>query len=256
MFGSIWVDAAALLSAAHVLAPVAVRYTMRFSASCNPTRVPLEEVPDEVANAIRLRTGELSKLGFTWLGCYDCGILTSETHSYVGYFCNYATNDFASVCAVFTTHTSAVYLEFSTSFTNGMALETNTNGVLPLTPADPAHRIFRFSTIQTTEALYGIHRQLVGKYANGLWAQGEPEGAEIGRYVRMVEHYGPRHESIGYMRLSADKNWYELTWKGACLMTWRRLWPTSMVRRMAQRHAMAAELRSLETRGVTALKRD
>jgi len=38
-------------------------------------------------------------------------------------------------------------------------------------------------------------------------------------------------------------------------MTWRRLWPTSITRRLAQRYAMALELHSLEERGVTALKR-
>ncbi|HUN60717.1 MAG TPA: hypothetical protein VMU53_01950 [Candidatus Sulfotelmatobacter sp.] len=255
MFGSIWVDAGALLSALHVLGPVAVRYTMRFSASCNPTKVALEELPGEVADVVRLRTAELAKLGFRCAGCYDCGTLTRETHSYVAYFCNPATNDLASVCALATAHTTASYLEFSTSFTNGRTLATNTNHVLPLTPGDPAHRIFRFSKVQSVAALYSIHRRLLAKYAIGWWPQGEPEGEEIRRYARAVEKYGPRHERIGYMRLTADGLWYGLTWKGACLMTWRRLWPMSMVRRLAQRCAMALELHSLEARGVTALKR-
>lgn len=255
MFGSIWVDAAALLSALHVLAPVALRYTLRFSASCNPIKVAPEELPDDVADVVRLRTAELAKLGFTCVGCYGCGTLMRETHSYVAHFCNPATNDFACVCALVTTHTSASYLEFSTSFTNGMAIATNTNSVLPLTPADPQHRIFRFSKIQSAGALHAIHRQLLAKYAIGWWPEGEPEGEEMRRYVRVVENYGPRHAQIGYMRLSADGMWYELTWKGACLMTWRRLWPTSIVRKLAHRLAMARELHSLEARGVTALKR-
>jgi hypothetical protein len=255
MFGSIWVDAATLLGALHALAPVALRYTMRFSASCNPKKILLEELPDEAAEPFRLRIEELVKLGFTCVGCYDCGTLTRDTHSYVAYFCNRATNDFASVCTLVTTHTIASYLEFSTSYTNGMTLETNTNAALPLTPADPQHRVFRFPRIQSAEALYAIHRQLMAKYATGLWPQGEPEGEEIHRYVRVVENYGPRHARIGYMRMTADRKWYELTWKGACLMAWRQLWPMSMARRVAQRHAMAGELRTLEVRGATALKR-
>jgi hypothetical protein len=206
-------------------------------------------------HVVRLRTVELAKLGFRCAGCYDCGTLARETLSYVAYFCNPATNALASVCALVTTHTSASSLEFSTSFTNGMTLATNTNRVLPLTPGGPAHRIFRFSKVQSAEALYSIHRRLLAKYAIGWWPQGEPEGEEIRRYARAVENYGPRHERIGYMRLTADGLWYELTWKGACLMTWRRLWPTSMVRRLAQRCAMALEVHSLEARGVTALKR-
>lgn len=255
MFGSIWVDAAALLSTLHVLGPVVLRYTMRFSASCHPTTISLEELPGEVADDVRSRTAELGKLGFTCVGCYDCGALTRGTHSYVACFCNSATNDFASVSALVTTHTTVSYLEFSTCFTNGMTLATNTNGVLPLTPADPQQRVFRFWRIPSAEALYSVHRQLLAKYAIGWWPEGELEDEEMPRFVRVVENYGPRHERIGYMRLSADAMWYELTWKGACLMAWRRLWPTSIVRRQAQRHAMARELRSLETRGVTVLKR-
>lgn len=42
-----------------------------------------------------------------------------------------------------------------------MILATNSNGVLPSTPDDPRHRVFRFWKIQSAEALYGVHRQLL-----------------------------------------------------------------------------------------------
>jgi hypothetical protein len=106
--------------------------------------------------------------------------LTRDTHSYVAYFCNRATNDFASVCTLVTTHTIASYLEFSTSYTNGMTLETNTNAALPLTPADPQHRVFRFPRIQSAEALYAIHRQLMAKYATGC---GRRENRKARKYT-------------------------------------------------------------------------
>jgi hypothetical protein len=228
---------------------------MRFSATCDPKKVSLEELPDAVAEAVRARTVELTKLGFTSVGCFDCGTLTRETHSYVGYFCNRENSDYASLCAMVTPHTTTIYLEFSTSFTNGLTFATNTNDVMPLTPADPSHRIFRFPKIRSAQALYAIHRRLIAKYTVGWWPQGEPVGEEIRRHVRMVENYGPRHERIGYMSWNADKLCYEWTWKGACLIAWQRLWPTSIVRRLAQRHAMAVALHSVEPSGLTALKR-
>jgi len=255
MFGSIWVDAAAFLGALHAATPVALRYALQFAATCNPAMASLEELPNEVANVVQSRTAELAKLGFVSVGCYDCGALTRETHSYVACFCNRATDDYASLCVLATAHTTAIYLEFSTGFTNGMTLATNSNAVLPLTPPDPAHRVFRFPQINSAAGSYVVHRQLLAKYATGWWPQRDPDGQEMRRYVRVVENFGPRHSRIGYMRLSADKAWYELTWKGACLMAWRRLWPTSIVRRLLQRHAMALELRSMQSRGVTALKR-
>lgn len=113
-------------------------------------------------------------------------------------------------------------------------------------------RAFRFPKIQAPQALYRIHRQLAEKYAPGLWPLGAPKGEELQRFVRMLENYGPSHARIGYMALAEDGQSYRLTWQGAFLMTWRGLWPTALLRRLLQRHAMQLELDFLEVRGVTA----
>ena len=57
------------------------------------------------------------------------------------------------------------------------------------------------------------------------------------------------------MQLSDDGQCYKLTWKGAFLMTWCGLWPVSFVRQWIHRHAMHAELHSLETTEVAALQK-
>lgn len=255
MFETICLDTTAFLGALHVIGPALVRYTMRFAAHCNPNAVGIDELPQEVAALFRSRIPELANMGFESVGCYDCGKLTNDTHSYVAYFYNRPTNDFASVNVLVTPEKMASYLEFSTSFTNGLTLETNTNITLPLTPQDPAARVFRFLKITKAQELYRIHRRLIEKYAAGLWPQIEPSGKELQRYLRVIENYGPRHARIGYMQLTDDGKWYRLTWKGATLMTWRGLWPTSILRKWWQRHTMQAELDSLETRGITALQK-
>ncbi|HKN23281.1 MAG TPA: hypothetical protein VJX72_00400 [Candidatus Acidoferrum sp.] len=255
MFETICLDAAAFLGALHVIGPAVARYTMRFAAHCIPNPAGMDELPHEVATLFGSRIPELANIGFEPVGCYDCGGLTNETHSYVAYFCNRATNDFANVCVMVTPQKMASYLELSTSFTNGLTLETNTNGALPLTPQDPSHRVFRFPKITKAQELYRIHRRLIEKYAAGLWPQAEPSGEELRRYIRVIENYGPRHARIGYMQLTDGGKWYRLTWKGATLMTWRGLWPTPSFRKWWQRQAMQAELDSLETRGITALQK-
>lgn len=57
------------------------------------------------------------------------------------------------------------------------------------------------------------------------------------------------------MHPAGDGGQFELTWKGAALMAWRALWPTSIVRRVLYRQAMRAELHSLEVRGVATLQK-
>jgi hypothetical protein len=165
-----------------------------------------------------------------------------------------AGNDFANVSATTTPKQTASYLEFSTRFKHALAIETNTNAVLPLTPASPDVKVFRFPEIRT-HGRCCTPNQLVDKYASGLCPQGEPRGAEIQRLVRVVEHYGPRHARIGYMRFAPDRHSYAPTSKGAFLITWRGLWPVSLFRRGLHRHAMHSELRSLSSTGVAALEK-
>jgi len=255
MYGHLWLDAAVLLGFMHLMVPLVVRRGFRFAACCKPVQVPVEELPDEVSAYIQPRIPQMQSLGFEFLGCYDCGVLASGTRNFLAYFCNRATNDFANVSAATSPHKTASYFEFSTRFGNGLTLETNTNSILPLTPENPEVRVFRFPAIKEPRELYLVHKHLIEKYANGLWAQGEPKGQEMQRFLRVLENYGPRHVKLGYMYLAPDAEAYRLTWKGAILMTWRGLWPAALVRRAIHRYAMRRELHSLHVHGVPALQK-
>jgi hypothetical protein len=255
MFDSIAIDVSAFIAAVYALSPVAVRLTFDFAAHCNPTQISLDELPEEVAVLFQSRILQIQALGFDLIGCFDCGRLASETHSYTAYFCNRRTNDFANVSALVWPKKTASYIEFSTRFTNGNALETNTNGVLPLTPSNPSTRVFRFPDIEDARQLFETHRRLVEKYAGDLWVQAEPRGQEIQRLVRVVENYGLRHTAIGYMARSSDGASYKLTWRGAFLITWRGLWPVCSLRKWIHRNAMQSELRSLQAQGLGALQK-
>ena len=255
MFDNYWMDAAVVIGLMHLAGPMALHSTFRFTAKIAPMQVGLEDLPEAVANCIAPRVGELERLGFEKVGCYDCGELTLQTKTYVAYFCNRGTHDFANVTAVVTPWGVSSYFEFSTRFSNGKALETNSNRIAPLTPGNPDVRVFRFAEITEPEALYQIHRRLLEKYAGGLWPAGEPKGEEIQRLVRVLENYGARHVEIGYMTLAEDGQSYQLTWKGAFLMAWRGLWPASLLRRMREQHAMRVEKQELEVRGVAALQK-
>lgn len=248
-------DAAILFGSLHLVAPIVVRSGFRFTAHCKPVQVPLEELPTDVAEFVLPRIPQMQTLGFEFLGCYDCGFLASNTQSFIAYFCNRTTNDFANVSVAMSPQKLAGYFEFSTRFGNGVALETNTNSDLPLTPDNPEVRVFRFPEIKEPRELYQLHKSLIEKYANGQWAQGEPKGQEIQRFLRVLENYGPRLEKMGYMYPAPEGGTYRLTWKGAFLMTWRGLWPTLLVRRAIHKIEMRSELQSLHLRGVPALKK-
>jgi hypothetical protein len=129
---------------------------------------------------------------------------------------------------------------------------TPTNGS-QLAPASPDVRVFRFLGISAPEALYKIHRQLVEKYAGGMWPAGEPRDSEIQRLVRVFENYGPRHMKIGYMKLTKDGSAYRLTWRGAFLMAWRGPWSASECSEFGS--GVRCERHELEGREVAALQK-
>jgi hypothetical protein len=255
MFENIWQDVAMAVGFFHVVGPIALRSTFRFATRCKPVYVPVDELPLEASSQFSPRIPQMQSLGFELIGCYNCGEMASDTKSFVAYFVNRQTNDFSNVTVVVSPGKVAGYFEFSTRLTNGTLIETNTNSILPLTPNNPNYRVFRFPKISEPQALYDVHRQLLAKYANGFGAQGEPKGLEIQRLVRVVELYGACHEKIGYMYLADGGTHYRLTWKGACLMTWRALWPTVLVRRMLFRQQMNSELQELHVSGETALQK-
>lgn len=239
------------MGAYHLVAPFALRYTYRFAAHCAPERVAAESLPAEVASGLTPRVAELARLGFEFLGYFDCGSLVPETRNYVAYFVNGETCEFASANAMVTPLRVASHLEFSTRFANGLQMDTNDNTSLPFTPGSEAIRVFRFPQLAGARALYRAHRRLVAKYAAGLEPVGEVPGFEITRWMRVAENYGPRHEKLGYMRLLADGSAYELSWKGAFLMALRGVWPVSRLRTALAARAMRAELASLELRDST-----
>ena len=132
-------------------------------------------------------------------------------------------------------------------------METNTNRALPLTPDNRETRVFRFPKIKELDALYKLHLQLIEKHAAGQWAQGEPKGGELERLVN--ENYGPAARQGRLPGSGKNGQRLRLTCKGTLLMTWRGLWPTSVVRKALQRKTMHSELQALPVRAVTELQK-
>lgn len=255
MVESLFLGVLASLGVLHLAAPVVLRGTFRFSARCQPRLLAVQDWPAEVAERLQSLIPQLKNLGFEFLGCYDLGELGAHTDTIVALFSHPITNDYASFVLSSASHLRDIYLEFSADFSSGMRLETNNNGILPLTPDPKSTLVFRFPEMKEPGALYRLHRQLIEKHAAGAWAKLEAKGQEIQRWARTAENHGPRLAEMGYMQLTDGSEQYQLTWKGAILMAWKGLWPTSWVRQWLYRQAMRAELRSLEVRCVTALQK-
>ena len=253
MVESILYCAGGLVGTLYLLSPLVAHTVYRLASRSRCDAVSLDSLPDQISEEFGQRIAEFASLGFESLGCFDCGSLVSDTHSYVAHFCNHTTNEFANVSAMATQDGPASYLEITSRFSSGRSIETNTNGILPVMPGNPDVRVFRFPAIENPRTLLNMHRQLVEKYAPGLCPIAGPRDTEIQRYVRTIENYGPRLAKAGYLSLHGEA--YRLTWKGAFQTAWLALWPVALLRRTMYRQAMQAELRSLPARARAALQK-
>jgi hypothetical protein len=255
MFENILLDSAIVVGLFHLALPLVVKSTYRFSAHCKGTRLSLEELPAGAANLAAARVPQLQALGFEFLSCCDFGKLAMETQTIVVSFTHEQTQELANVWVSLSTGKASSYLEFCTQTSDGISLETSSNGILPLAPENPEIRVFRFPEISEIAELHRVHRQIVAKYADNAWIQPEPQSCQIERITRTIENYGPRLCKLGYLRSEGNGESYGFTWKGAFRAAWSGMWPIAAIRRSIARHRMQNELRSLEIHGTTRLQK-
>ena len=238
----------------HVTGPLVVKATFRFAAKVEPIKVPLEAVPAAVRAAVDRWSTQIQSLGFSSVGVYSMGGLASNTQSFLAYFVNRTASDFANVSVVLSSAGTKSYFEFSSSFTSGLTLDTNINQIVSIGSTPPDILVFRFPSIASPSLLYQIHRALIQKHAAFLRPQLPPEGEEATRIVQQIGRYGPRQAAAGYMHLAPGDTHYRLTWKGALLMTWKSIWPTSLIRRTLYQMRMQKALKSLQESGVLGIR--
>lgn len=255
MFESILLDSAIVVGLLHLGLPVVVKATYRFSAHCKGTRLAVDQLPAGAADLVAARVSKLQALGFQPLGCCDFGQLAMETRTIVASFTNGQTQEMANVWVSLSAGRASSYLEFCTLTSNGISLETSSNGILPLAPENPEIRVFRFPEISEIAELHRVHRQIVAKYTDSAWIQPEPQSCQMERITRTIENYGPRLCKLGYLQPTANGESYGLTWKGAFRAAWSGMWPIAAVRRAMARQEMRNELRSLQVHGTARLQK-
>lgn len=238
----------------HLIGPLVVKATFRYSATVDPHKVLPETLPAAARSAVLRWSAQIEALGFSPVGVYNMGALASNTQSFLAYFVNRTAGDFANISVVLGGAITKSYFEFSSSFSNGFTLDTNTNQIVSIGSVPADIRIFRFSSIVLPAELYQVHRALIQKHAAFLRPQLPPGGEEATRIVKQLGRFGPCQAAAGLMYLAPGATHYRLTWKGALFMTWKSIWPTPLIRRTLYATRMRKVLKSLQDSGVVNLR--
>jgi hypothetical protein len=134
------------------------------------------------------------------------------------------------------------YVEFVSRFRDGTVVHTNNSPQPGVFGPRPTHTAGRFPAVKEADRLYRLHQALAERHPSGLKVlrldeefAGEARATVAASLVEEME----AQVKTGYLHLSPQERVYRPTCKGACLMTWKLLWPVKAIRRVLQEREAA-----------------
>jgi hypothetical protein len=246
----LWVTIAVVVLLAvgwkYVVGPIVIHATSFQSAT--PRLLPvspeqfLANVPPEFMQAIF----DLQQLGFELVDHVSAPAQTNNTSVIMSLYVNRDRREIATVAHIMGFADPAPtltldYVEFSTLFDDGFVLDTNNSTTPSVFARIPELAVHRIPHVRDAQSLLRIHRHLASREAHRR-AVLPPQGREVDAACEHIAAVLARQAALGYFYLDAASDRYRPTWKGACLMTWRLLWPVSAIveqRQRAEGHRLA-----------------
>lgn len=249
----VWVVGFALFM--YLIAPIIIRFKQKIAAQPRLEPMDLSKLTPEAAQFLAQTEDALAREGFTMVGHFSMPGLTANVLPVLTLYMNRPAGDKAMATAIYSigeagVKLSARYVEFSTRYADGRAVDTNNNGTLGAFKPNPIMPTFRLPGVSDLHRLYAIHRQLLQR-AEGPSSVMRPEkvipppGEEVAWLCQaMIDGYNKQVE-FGWLFLDPAIGAYRPTWAGAYLMTWSELWPIKPLRKAKVRQQEQALLQSL-----------
>ena len=252
--GALALAAAVFFPGPFVWAPVLIFLTNRMASKPRATRFEAERnsLPPVAAEFFANAGAVLAAEGFDDAGMYFLPNTAPKVEGLVLLGVNRQTSDYALVAALYATinedtQLKSTHVEFVTRFNDGRVLGTSNASVLGCFAKIPGFETVHFPGLADLHQLYRLHVERCRRDApntqrvNRLDREFDGDGE---RYLSTIlaEEFG-RQVGVGYLRLESGGDRYRPTVKGACMMTWRLLWPVKQLR-AASRTRHAARLKA------------
>ncbi len=142
----------------------------------------------------------------------------------------------------------ATAVEIATRFTDGsVVITTNADRLRPFPPL-PGATVAQLPSVRDASTLDRVHRMLVRRLDEdrGRTPRVRDDPGEASGFVASLLEDKEKQAAAGRMRLTSDGTAYRMTWKGAALLSWNRLWPFSTMRRARLRRRERGLLREAD----------
>ena len=236
----------------YFVTPILIRTVTWMNPEPRIEPVWLEYLPPEIGNYLRGAAESLAADGFAPVAHLHVAAAVPNVESILTLFINAATRDKAMAVVFIPISQNAAqprpstkYIEFSTRYADGAAIDTNNSSELSAFKDVPEKRTFRLPQVREPGMLYRIHQAMMQQIAPGM-EKVLPAESDITVYLRRVfQEDFERQAGIGLLYRNASDGLYRMTWEGAYRMTWGLLWPMKLWRKAARNRQAARLLRSL-----------
>lgn len=248
-----WVLLIALIvvGAPIVVGPVLVRFSVKQNA--NPVLDPVdpreEQFPSDVHDHFLDAIEGMDEMGFQIAAYFAQTGQVPNLTTYLAVLQNRVQKDHAVAVAMLVTQAGArtirtAYACFCCRFEDGSSMNTGNCGELIVHAPIPTRRQTAFPEIRDLSRLYRIHQALCGRAGGAKRALPARESLASVIAEDMVKELREQ-QGLGYYWLDEAAGCFRPTWKGACIMTWKLVWPVSSVRRFLRGRRNAALLDEL-----------
>jgi len=215
-----------------VVGPVLIYLTFRQPMTVDLEPIHESDLPQEAAPFVFEAVCKLQAERFGIVAYARCSIPDAVAH--FALLRSEQTPDLAMAVVIqptlVMTIPSVQYVEFSRELSNGVDVCTNNSPQEGAYRAIPDRSETTFGHVRDPGQLYRLHRELLRQRFPGVSAKLLPSGGEVAAIRESMTKEMSRQIDCGYLRLDALSRSYRPTMKGACLMTWTRVWPVSSIR--------------------------
>ena len=250
--GALALAAAAFFPGPYLWAPVLIFLTNRMSAKPRATRFEAElaSLPVAAADYFANASQALAAEGFEEAGMFFLPNTAPNVEALVLLARNRRSCEIALAIAIYATvngvtQLKSTHVEYVSRYRDGRVLGTSNCSVLGCFAKIPGFETIHFNRVHDLHQLYRLHTERCRQAAPNsqrINRLDDEFGGDGSRYLStvMAEEF-TRQIPVGYLRLNTDGEHYRPTVKGACLMTWKSLWPVKQLR-MQKRDRRAARL--------------
>jgi len=215
-----------------ILGPILVRFTQWAKKYPAISAIESGMVPQSILEKIQAHSNGLEAIGFKTIGFFSISDFIPNVQGTFVLSLNSKDKTWAMVPVLECKGMEACYVEFCTEFSDDTEICTNNSDQLQAFIKTPDKKVFQFPKVVTVEMLYKVHDYLKYKHYKNRTVVLNGVGSEV-RYLQssLTKDFIKQSE-LGYYYFDSNDEKFRPTWKGSILMTWKLMFPMSLIQKM------------------------